>query len=338
MKKIEVKIVGYNNFQVMYKSFENIKCKINDIEYSISYSTLVMKVIIQTENEFIDVEKEFWKLYDYIGFILGYYPIIDSALIVSEKNNRVLNLANIVEKYKISNDFILEETQFIDKIDNEEFEFTYVNFKKLKEIIELQISVYNISIMKNNNYPEIRITNILQALDGLYDNLSFTKNRRTIVKDINKIKKIKNYINEIDLNIFNLDDKERKNIKKNISNSICRLEFVNYDTKLRNLFDYLNDKFNLFELEKKQISIEKNYDKLISKCKHTRNKLSHVTNIRNSFNGKESALYVFKIILAFRLLIIDEIGLSENIDNKMLNKYINLINKRIVEELKLEEI
>ena len=90
--------------------------------------------------------------------------------------------------------------------------------------------------------------------------------------------------------------------------------------------------------KKKQISIEKNYDKLISKCKHTRNKLSHVTNIRNSFNGKESALYVFKIILAFRLLIIDEIGLSENIDNKMLNKYINLINKRIVEELKLEEI
>ena len=116
-----------------------------------------MKVIIQTENEFIDVEKEFWKLYDYIGFILGYYPIIDSALIVSEKNNRVLNLANIVEKYKTSNDFILEETQFIDKIDNEEFEFTYVNFKKLKEIIELQISVYNISIMKNNNYPELEL-------------------------------------------------------------------------------------------------------------------------------------------------------------------------------------
>ena len=74
------------------------------------------------------------------------------------------------------------------------------------------------------------------------------------------------------------------------------------------------------------------------KCKHTRNKLSHVIEINNSFNGTESALYVFKIILVFRLLIIGEIGLKDNINKEILNKYISLINKRIVEELKLEEI
>ena len=338
MKQIEVKIVGINDFQIMHKCFENINCKINDIEYIITYSALLMHVVIQTNNESINVEKEFWKLYDYIGFVLGYYPMIDSAVIATQNCNSEIHLADIVEKYKTSSDFIIEYTQFINKIDNDIFKMTYSKFKKLKEKIEFQISVYNISMMKNNNYPEIRITNILQALDGLYDNLEFTKNKRTIIEDISKIDSVRKCISDIDLNIFDFNSEEQEIVKKYIKNSICRLEFVNYDTKLRNIFDFLNEQFKIFELEEKQNNREQNYDKFISKCKHTRNKLSHVTEIRNSFNGTESALYVFKIILAFRLLIIDEIGLSKNIENKMLNKYINLINKRIVEELKLEEI
>lgn len=338
MKKIKVKIVGINDFQIMYKCFENINCKINDIEYIITYSTLLMQVIIQTENESTNIEKEFWKLYDYIGFVLGYYPMVDSAVIVAQNCNNEIHLANMVEKYKTSRDFIIGDTQFINKIDNDMFEITYSKFKQLKEKIEFQISVYNISMMKNNNYPEIRITNILQALDGLYDNLKLTENKRTIIGDISKINLVRKYINDINLNTFDFNAEEEEIVKKYIKDSICRLEFVNYDTKLRNLFDYLNENFKIFELEKKQNNKEKNYDKFISKCKHTRNKLSHVTEIQNSFNGTESALYVFKIVLAFRLLIINEIGLRENIDNEILNKYIELIDKRIVEELELEEI
>ena len=40
MKKIEVKIVGINDFQIMYKCFENINCKINDIEYIITFGDI----------------------------------------------------------------------------------------------------------------------------------------------------------------------------------------------------------------------------------------------------------------------------------------------------------
>ena len=338
MKKIDVKIIGLNNFQIMYKCFEDINCTINNIDYKISYSTLAMNISIQTEMEKINVEEEFWQLYDYIGFILGYYPVIDSAIIAAENGINNIHLANIVEKYKTSNDFILEETQFIDKINNKLFEITYAKFKKVKKTIDFQISVYNISMMKNNNYPEIRITNILQALDGLYDYLSITKDKRMIVKNKDEIIKLKEYINNINLNDYITNDDDRNIVKTQIKNCINRLEFVNYDTKIRNLFNYMNNNYNIFDLEIAQKDENKNYEKFIMKCKHTRNKLSHVIEINNSFNGTESALYVFKIILVFRLLIIGEIGLKDNINKEILNKYISLINKRIVEELKLEEI
>ena len=110
MKKIEVKIVGINDFQIMYKCFENMNCKINDIEYIITYSTLLMHVVIQTENESTNVEKEFWNLYDYIGFVLGYYPMIDSAIIVAENGSSEIHLADIVEKYKTNRNFIIGNT------------------------------------------------------------------------------------------------------------------------------------------------------------------------------------------------------------------------------------
>lgn len=339
MKKIEVKIIGINNFQTMYKCFEKLNCKIEEIKYSITYSTLLMNVIIQTENKSINVEKEFWKLYDYIGFVLGYYPKIDSATLTEENCNRKINLDNIAEKYKTSNGFILQEAQFIYQIDNDKFKETYNKFKQLREKINFQISVYNVSMMQNNNYPEIRTTNILQALDGLYDNLEITKDSRIIVKDITKIKSLKDKIKNIDLNIFEFDVEEHEIVKKYINDSICRLELINYDTKLKNLFGYLNERFKIFELEKKQTNVEKDYDKFILKCKHTRNQFSHSKKMPGPvFDGKESALYIFKIVLAFRLLIINEIGLGESIDVEDLNKYVELIDNRIVEEIKLEKV
>ena len=187
---------------------------------------------------------------------------------------------------------------------------------------------------------EITITNILQALDGLYDSLSFTESKRTIVKNIDRVQKVKEYINNIDLNNF-FEKEEIDILKKCIRDSINRLELVNYDTKLRTLFNHLNNTYRLFELEKNQTDPNKNYDKFIIRCKKTRNKFSHANDTeetKNAFDGIESALYVVKIVLAFRLLVVEEIGLENNIDKEILNKYISLINKRIVEELKLEEI
>ena len=234
MKKIYVKIIGLNNFQIMYKCFEDINCIINNIEYKITYSTLAMNISIQTEVEIVDVEKEFWQLYDYIGFILGYYPVIDSAIITAENGINYMHLANIVEKYKTSNDFILEEAQFVNKIDSKLFEITFTKFKELKEKIKFQISVYNVSMMKNNNYPEIRITNILQALDGLYDYLSITKDKRMIVKNKDEIIKLKDDISNINLNDYITNEDDKEIVKTQIKNCITRLEFVNYDTKIRN--------------------------------------------------------------------------------------------------------
>ena len=72
-----------------------------------------------------------------------------------------------------------------------------------------------------------------------YDNLKLTENKRTIIGDISKINLVRNHINNINLNTFEFNAEEEEIVKKYIKDSICRLEFVNYDAKLRNLFDYL---------------------------------------------------------------------------------------------------
>lgn len=72
-------------------------------------------------------------------------------------------------------------------------------------------------------------------------------------------KKIKKRIRNIDFeDIINNKDILSK-VKKQIKECIARLQYVNYDTKLRFLFENINEKYELFKLESGQEDVKNNY-------------------------------------------------------------------------------
>lgn len=75
---------------------------------------------------------------------------------------------------------------------------------------------------------------------------------------------------------------------------------------------------------------------MLEKCKHTRNKFSHANDLKNCFNGTESAFYIYKLLLVIRLLLLEEINLDKYIEKIFKNYEISTINERIIKELKLE--
>ncbi len=159
----------------------------------------------------------------------------------------------------------------------------------------------------------------MQCLDGIYECLKITEKK---IKYLTKkqTKKIKGKINNIGLSNITHSKTKQDKIRGRIKQEINRIDEENYDTKLTNIFNEIENKYRVFNFEN-----DEDFRKFIIKCKRTRNKFSHASNKikdKEQFNGTESAFYVYKLILVFRLLIIDEIGLDKLINEELLKKLI----------------
>lgn len=299
-------------------TFDNINCKFDDVVIKTSSSLESLQITLSSDVKNCDeLDKMFLLLYNYIGILMGYFPKIAFA------SN--INIDKLIKIYDTSDKYIIAQTSFIKKLDNNTFIKSFKKYIEIYNNVNFQINHYFYSICSlNDNYPEFPTVNILQSLDGIYDLLTTFKNNLNIIDDKKKIKEVKNRISSIDFSDV-LNEDEVENIKIAIRNNILRLEKITYETKLKNIFDFINDKYKLFELECNNNC----YDSFISKCKHTRNKFSHSIDKNNVFNGEECVFYLYKLSLLFRLLIVEEIGLSENINYDLLNYEIIITDDRL---------
>lgn len=317
-----------NGDVVLLDTLYNLHSEIDGIKFSIDYLSDRVKISLEADHLTNgELEFEFFILYRYINILMGYYPKIVSGT--------EFPTSELAREFDTSEKYIMTQENYINKLDNETFKKSYKKFKKMYSNISFQICYYTYTICEiNDSYPEIPLVNILQSLDGLYDKFEFTKNIRTLCSK-EQAKQIKELIKNIDMDNI-IAKEEQKHIVKNIIDSTSRIEFVNFETKLRNLFEHIDEKYNVFELEKKQTNPKKNFESFIVKCKHTRNKFSHSTKINNCFDGAESTLYIYKIVMVIRLLIIEEIGLSSFVDVVLLNYVINKTDERLIKELEME--
>lgn len=320
--------VKKNNVKVyLLNTFDNIDCEVDSVKIKIDRTSIdKLEITLSSKDLSCDeLKNNFLLLYEFIGIVMGYFPPII--------NGTNLNIDKLVKMYETSEKYIIAQTSFIKELDNAKFVKTYNNFKKVYEKMKFQINYYFYAVCSiNDSYPEFPIVNILQSIDGIYDFLKITKNKRFICNDKEKIKQIKNKINSIDLSDI-CNENEKKTFSTAINDCISRIENVNYGKKLDVIFQFVNDNFNIFELENDN-SI---YQQFIIKCKHTRNKFSHSVNIKNSFNGNECVFYLYKLSLVFRILIINEIELSDYIDKDLLNYEVTITDERLKEILSLEE-
>ena len=264
-----------------------------------------------------------------LNFIFGYFPKIKAITYFLDDNKIILN-EELADKYISADKYTHRDECFVCNIDNNTFKNAFIKYKLFSKKVELQINMYFIATMRKNSYIEIDIVNILQILDGIYDQLSIFENQTEdycVEMNIDIINKIK----DMDFSVINEKYGSDININERIVKSIERMYKINYGKKLKNMFKF--DSYFVFKEEKKGQKPFIKYGKLIGKCVNSRNKISHVVSIDECFNAMENAVYIYKFILIFRLLILQEIDLSNNINKSILNGHILLINNYIKSNL-----
>ncbi len=293
--------------------FDNIETTIENVKYTIQDNSDNLKIILESEtinNRGLD--EVFLELYAYINIVIGYYPELLSGL--------EFDVKCIAEKYKTGEKHIYNDVCFICRITSNNFKKSYEKFLKIYRKISFQIDYYSVATSKIGDcYCQIAIVNILQCLDGIYKCLEITKTKIYYLtkKQADKIRK---KVRNIGLSDITHSKMKQDKIKERLKQNTDRINEENYDTKLTNLFNDIENKYRVFHFEK-----DEDFRKFIIKCKRTRNKFSHASNEikdKEQFNGTESAFYLYKLILVFRLLIIDEIGLDKLINEELLKKLI----------------
>lgn len=302
---ISVKVSKVNGTIVfMPEIFNNISVEFDNYSFSFEYNKLQFIVKLNSNSISIkELEMLFWEFYSYLGIILGYFPNIISADFADEKH-----LAEIVEQYKTKECYIRDSEQYIKLMKKEDFKNSFEKFINVNKKASFPISMFNVAMMRSMHYPEISMINILQSLDGLYEEIFNNKTNNYKIR-LRKLEYLKDMLNDNTIN--NLD----KNDYETIKNLTTKIDEINFKDKLRFLIDYT--KFNVFQYEK-QLSKSDEYfiDNLLDKLVNTRNKFSHSIDKNNVLKGTESAVYIFKIIMLYRLLIFKEINIIDLIDEK----------------------
>lgn len=154
-------------------TFCNIKAICNKVRYSFFCGIDEIKILLETDQiDNIDLDSEFLNLYEYIFILVGYYPDILKG---SE-----FDINEISEKYKTSEKHMIAQISFINNLSIDKFIDSYKRFLELKEKISFQIDYYSIANAKFIDcYPQIAMVNVLQCLDGIYNNIGATKNDRS---------------------------------------------------------------------------------------------------------------------------------------------------------------
>lgn len=302
---ISVKVSKVNGTIVfMPEIFNNISVEFDNYSFSFEYNKLQLIVTLNSDVLSIkELENVFWDYYSYLGIILGYFPNIISADFADEEH-----LAEIVEQYKTKDCYIRDSEQYIKLMKKEDFKDSFEKFISINKKASFPISMFNVAMMRSMHYPEISMINILQSLDGLYEEIFSNKTNNYKIK-LQKLEYLKDMLNDNTIN--NLD----KNDYEIIKNLTTKIDEINFKDKLRFLIDYT--KFNVFQYEKQLSKSDEYYiDNLLDKLVNTRNKFSHSIDKNNVLKGTESAIYIFKIIMLYRLLIFKEINIIDLIDEK----------------------
>ena len=278
------------------------------------------------------------------------YGAIPRIKFYEYKNNSKIfkYIIPLVDKYNVEDEYEKGYLFINTSIINSNMENYLKNFIRLKSKSELVFSFLLYTMKKSDMYIDIRICNMLQILDGLYDILY--EREESIIYTVGTKKLLLeriSLINDIDLSIedINLINNYSNRFYKDIStdfnkfiidkskNILSTCNQVSYKDKLKRVFTE-NKEIFIQELdETTELYKRMSFKSFIEKCYVSRNRLSHVVEKQNYLSGTESIVYIHKLILLFRLMILKSIGASNEISEKMLKFEVEKIDEYILKNI-----
>ena len=324
-------ILSKNNIENI--AFENISFEYNNftIKYDVKKETI--NIIISSKqkvkrNDLFDI---FTTNFELLNIILGFFPTIIKIIYYNGKTKMILE-QKFVDKYYTNDEYIKNDLCFFDKIDTNIINGCFEKYRDFSISNRIHIDVYFMSLMKKSSYIDVRMVNILHSLDGMFDKLKFySEQLREYPEEMNIeiIQKLK------EINFVDIKSKYESNadINSKIDNLFKRAYLYGFRSKLKKMISF--DEYIVFKQEKnnkKPINI----NSLIEKMVNTRNKLSHADEDEKLqyLTSTECLSYFFKLILLYRLLIMNEISLYKKINKIYLNNHIDNVDRYICRILK----
>lgn len=281
-----------------------------DFEYSITKN---MKHIEIKTNELKDSTRmfnEFLNFFELLFLFYGYFPKISKISVMNENDEIVFINKEKYLTYKYVSSKLNKKTYNklidINKLNN--LPYIINNWNELKNKLGLCISGLFMAQMDDLKYIDVINVVLLQSIDGYITNHIFSDLKKydeeyvTITKNGNtKIKKIKTCTN---------DDKNEINFKR-------KLELF--------IKDFKDEVLKQEQKKEDKSQIFNTMEDFLKKCKNSRNRLAHMNaeNKKTYFEGIENIYAFYKLLLIFRLNLICDLKLKDNIikQNIDLNVY-----------------
>lgn len=286
----------------------------------------------------------------FMELLLYMYGSIPKVKFFEYKNNSQIfkYIIPLVDKYNVEDEYEKGYLFINTSITNSNMEKYLKDYIQLKSKSELVFSFLLYAMKKSDMYIDIRICNMLQVLDGLYDilyereeNIIYTeKTKKLLLKRVSLINDIDLSTEDIDL-IKNYSNRFYKNISTDFNkfiidkskNILSTCNQVSFKDKLKRVF-MENKEIFIQELdETTKLYKRMSFKSFIEKCYISRNRLSHVVEKPNYLSGTESVVYIHKLILLFRLMILKNIGASNEIIEKMLKLEVEKIDEYILKNI-----
>lgn len=323
LSKDNIKNNLFENISFRYKSFIiKYNVKKESIDLIISSNQKVKR------NELFDI---FVTNYELLNIILGFFPSVIKTIYYNGKTKMILK-QKFVDKYYTNDEYIKNDLCFFDKIDTNLIENSFDEYRVFSDSNRIHIDVYFMSLMKKSSYIDVRMVNILHSFDGVFDKLKIYNNQVIeYSKDMNKeiIERLKN----VDMDDIKSKYESNVDIKLKIDNLFKRAYKLGFRNKLKKMFSFDNYLvFNKEKNEKEPLDI----NCLIEKCVNSRNELSHADEDKKLqyLTSTECISYFFKLILLYRLLIMNEINIYEKINKIHLYNHLNSVDRYINRLLK----
>ena len=328
--KIKI-ILSKNN--IRNTLFENVSFKYSDfiIKYDIRKENINIIISSNQKVKRNDLFDMFATNYELLNIMLGFFPTIIKTIYYNGKSKMILK-QKYVDKYYTNDEYIKNDLCFFDKIDTNLVERCFKDYKEFSNSNRIHIDVYFMSLMKKSSYIDVRMVNILHSLDGMYDKLKFySEQLKEYPEEMNNeiIQKFK----EIDLVDIKNKYKSNTDINSKIDNLFQRAYLYGFRNKLKKMLSF--DEYILFNQEKNN-KRPLNINSLLEKMVNTRNKLSHADENEKLqyLTSTECLSYFLKLILLYRLLIMNEINLYEKINKIYLYNHLNSVDRYISRLLK----
>ena len=300
-----------------FRLFDFKEVKINDEKIIIKGNSIEYSCSNDVDSKYI--YNRFMELYQYLNILLGYFPQIERVLFCYNNENYE-SLFSIPWKFNTAKRYFKNELCYINNMKENDFIQSFQRFLKIKETIQLQLDVFW-NAQRGDTYPELEIVGVLQSIDGVFNKLTMFKDKSQLFKEDLKQEIVSKCLS-LDFSEI-IKETQDVEIETIISNNLNRINEITIRNKYK---EFTNYKEIVFNNEIKS----NNLKNLIEKFVNTRNKFSHVNTEDNKkyLNGKESAIYIEKLITVFRLHIMDEIGVKYN--NEILKKHIDSIDSKFV--------